>query len=201
MSELKEVFEAIGINPVIGATITALFGALPKLQETWEAWRGEEKDVKANKTFLEHLKIRLEVQALAKAAGQDPHTLHLPPLPHLPNIAKPLTPADILSPKGRLLACLFGTSAVLIPIGLILAILGGFIFNEDSNLLEGFFFILSGGAVFLSAGYAIAIFFSKIPFRHRWQAGVFSAIATLTIFSIIIHAILSDFYKSISIGI
>ncbi len=177
---IKSILDLLGFNPTIGAILVAIVGSWPKLEEILNNWRNLDNDIKINKLYLEHLKLQLEIKAIARNANEDINGIAWPELPALPT-KRLLSP--VLPWKIRFLFCLFGIFLAMLPIAIIAAYFAFILFGEGGDFAWIVFALFFYVSMFIGVASVVAI----IPFRYRWQATLLGALLSLTVVALSVN--------------
>lgn len=176
-ASLLEYLRTLNIHPAVLALAPIFFGYAPKILNYYVSRRRREHETMVSKTYLEHLKLRLEIQKLAKEAVSEGVAIHLPDLPPLPEPTQPVLPLPERSWTERASWCFAGAFTASLPIYLIGALQpdGVVGFEEWGRLLYACTFIAVGAVV--SFGLAF------LPIRQRWTSATLGASAALLVWA------------------
>lgn len=173
---LLEYMKSLGVHPLLIALSPLIAGLVPKIYSHYVAWKRKEHQEKASKTYLEHLKLHLEIRSLREKCVESTDQIILPELPPLPPTTQPLIPLPDTSWSERAWWCFQGSLTVNV-----LVYFAGVVslYDEAANPLFKDWLLYA--VVLVAVTGAISSVLVFFPIRQRWTAITLAATVSLLI--------------------
>ena len=176
-ASLLEYLKTLNIHPAALALAPILFEYVPKVLNFYVSRRRREHEIIVSKTYLEHLKLQLEIKKLAKGKVDEDVVTHLPDLPPLPKAIQPILPLPERRWVERASLSFAGAFIASLPIYLIGALQPDGVdgFEEWGRLLYAL--------TFLTVGLVVSFGLAFLPIHQRWTSATLGASAALLVWA------------------